>query len=124
MRKPAAILLLLAVLAQPSTARSQPASTPPMGWNSYNCFGSAVHQDQVRANTDSLAQPLKSFGWQYIVVDFLWSYDTPPGSLVGNPFQSRLPDGAYIPWLTMDQYGRLTPNTNKFPSAEKGQGFK
>ncbi len=109
----------LIVLAQPTAAQS-----PPMGWNSYNCFGSAVHEDEVRANTDYLAQHLKPFGWQYIVVDFLWSYDNPPGSLVGNPFQSRLPDGAYIPWLAMDQFGRLTPNTNKFPSAEKGKGFK
>lgn len=28
------------------------AATPPMGWNSYNCFGSAVHEDEVKANAD------------------------------------------------------------------------
>ena len=99
------------------------AATPPMGWNSYNCFGSAVHEDEVRANTDYMAQHLKSFGWRYIVVDFLWSYDNPPGSLIGNVSQARLADGAYIPWLAMDKWGRLTPNTNKFPSAFGGKGF-
>lgn len=26
-----------------SVSHSQVAQTPPMGWNSYNCFGSAVH---------------------------------------------------------------------------------
>jgi alpha-galactosidase len=101
-----------------------PAARPPMGWNSYNCFGSAVHEDEVRANADYMAQRLKPFGWQYIVVDFLWAYDNPPGSLIGNPYQQRLEDGAYIPWLAMDQWGRLTPDINKFPSAFCGKGFK
>ncbi len=100
------------------------ASTPLMGWNSYNCFGSAVHEDEVKANADFMAKNLKQFGWQYIVVDFLWAYDNPPGSTVGNPFQSRLPDGSYIPWLSMDEYGRLLPDANKFPSSFGGKGFK
>ena len=94
-----------------------------MGWNSYNCFGSAVHEDEVKANADYMAKNLKQVGWQYIVVDFLWSYDNPPGSNIGNPFQQRLPDGSYIPWLTMDKWGRLSPQPNKFPSAFGGKGF-
>lgn len=94
-----------------------------MGWNSYNCFGSAVHEDEVKANADYVAKNLKQVGWQYIVVDFLWSYDNPPGSNIGNPFQQRLPDGSYIPWLTMDKWGRLSPQPTKFPSAFGGKGF-
>jgi len=126
-------LLLLSVIcshslfaqeAEPLTAGSPPAATPPMGWNSYNCFGSAVHEEEVKANADYMALNLKRAGWQYIVVDFLWSYDNPPGSLIGNPFQSRLQDGSYIPWLAMDKWGRLTPHVNKFPSAFGGNGFK
>jgi alpha-galactosidase len=100
------------------------AQTPPMGWNSYNCYGSAVHEDEVRANADYMARNLRGSGWQYIVVDFLWAYDNPPGSLIGNPFQKRLQDGAYIPWLAMDAWGRLLPDANKFPSAFGGKGFK
>jgi alpha-galactosidase len=73
-----------------ASAQNKIAATPPMGWNSYNCFGSAVHEDEVKANTDYMAEKLKGLGWEYIVVDFLWSYDNPPGSNIGNPFQMRL----------------------------------
>jgi alpha-galactosidase len=106
-----------------SSSAQTVAQTPPMGWNSYNCFGSAVHEDEVKANADYMAKNLKQYGWQYIVVDFLWSYDNPPGSNIGNPFQSRLQDGSYIPWLTMDQWGRLSPQPTKFPSAFGRKGF-
>jgi alpha-galactosidase len=99
------------------------AERPPMGWNSYNCYGSAVHEDEVKANADYVAMHLRSCGWQYIVVDFLWAYDNPPGSLIGNPFQKTLADGSYIPWLAMDAWGRLLPQVNKFPSAFGGKGF-
>ena len=118
-----AVLLLsfFTLFAQQNTAV---APTPPMGWNSYNCFGSAVHEDEVKANADYMAKNLKQYGWQYIVVDFLWAYDNPPGSTIGNPFQKRLEDGSYIPWLQMDSFGRLLPNLNKFPSAVAGKGFQ
>lgn len=115
-------LSLLLLLCSGASAQTI-ALTPPMGWNSYNCFGSAVHEDEVKANADYMASYLKPYGWQYIVVDFLWSYDNPPGSHIGNPFQKRLDDGSYIPWLTMDQWGRLLPQPTKFPSAFGGKGF-
>jgi alpha-galactosidase len=105
-----------------STAQTV-ALSPPMGWNSYNCFGSAVHEDEVKANANYMAKNLKQFGWQYIVVDFLWSYDNPPGSKIGNPYQKNLQDGSFIPWLSMDKWGRLTPQPSKFPSAFGGKGF-
>ncbi|MFT3935077.1 MAG: glycoside hydrolase family 27 protein [Chitinophagaceae bacterium] len=117
-------LLLLAIICTCLQINAQVATTPPMGWNSYNCYGSAVHEDEVKANADYMAANLKQYGWQYIVVDFLWAYDNPPGSNIGNPFQLRLQDGAYVPWLSMDKWGRLLPQTNKFPSAFGGNGFK
>ncbi|HEV2483248.1 MAG TPA: glycoside hydrolase family 27 protein [Puia sp.] len=107
-----------------TVAHAQVAMTPPMGWNSYNCFGSAVHEDEVRANADYMAQHLARYGWQYIVVDFLWAYDNPPGSRIGNPYQLRLGDGSYVPWLAMDEWGRLQPHVDKFPSAFGDHGFK
>ncbi len=116
-------LLLVIVFFLSLHVNAQIAAAPPLGWNSYNCFGSAVHEDEVKANADYMAQNLKQFGWQYIVVDFLWAYDNPPGSKIGNPFQKRLDDGSYIPWLTMDKWGRLMPQPNKFPSAFNGKGF-
>ncbi len=116
------MVMVLAGHAQ--TGGDPVAATPPMGWNSYNCFGSAVHEDEVKANADYIATRLKQYGWQYVVVDFLWAYDNPPGSTIGNPFQDRMWDGSYIPWLSMDQWGRLLPHANKFPSAFGGKGFK
>jgi hypothetical protein len=71
-----------------------------------------------------MALHLKQYGWQYIVVDFLWSYDNPPGSKIGNPFQLPLQDGSLVPWLTMDEWGRLVPQEHKFPSGFGGKGFK
>ena len=116
-------LLLGVVILLSADAGAQVADKPPMGWNSYNCYGSAVHEDEVKANADYMAKHLR-YGWQYIVVDFLWSYDNPPGSVIGNPFQQRLQDGAYVPWLAMDAWGRLQPHVNKFPSAFGGKGFR
>lgn len=82
------ILILCCLFATgKNNAFAQVAQTPPMGWNSYNCFGSAVHEDEVKANADYVAKNLKQYGWQYVVVDFLWSYDNPVGSTIGNPFQ-------------------------------------
>ena len=125
MKKLNKILIILSIAFSGVKVSAQSTAVkPPMGWNSYNCYGSAVHEDEVKANTDYMAKYLKAYGWQYIVVDFLWSYDNPPGSNIGNPFQLRLPDGAYVPWLTMDKWGRLLPQPNKFPSAFGGKGFK
>lgn len=47
--------------------------TPPMGWNSWDCYGAAVNEETVRANAKFMAENLKQFGWQYIVVDIQWS---------------------------------------------------
>ncbi len=101
------------------------APTPPMGWNSYNCYGAAVTEKEVRANAKYMAEKLKHLGWEYIVVDYCWSYPHPPGSTQNNPPQFRLKkDNAPVPWLAMDEYGRLLPDPRKFPSSAGGKGFK
>jgi alpha-galactosidase len=101
------------------------AKTPPMGWNSYNSFGAAVTEKEIKENADYMAKKLKKYGWKYIVIDYCWSYPHPPGSIQNNPPQFRLKkDGAYVPWLAMDEYGRLLPDLRKFPSSYGNQGFK
>ena len=89
------------------------AQYPPMGWNSWDCFGAAVNEEQVRANAEYMAAHLKAYGWEYVVVDIEW-YQPTAGSHEYEPF-SR---------LTMDDYGRLIPAENRFPSAKGGRGFK
>lgn len=101
------------------------ALTPPMGWNSYNCFGAAVMEDEVKANADFMSKNLKKYGWQYIVIDYCWYYPHPPNSKQENPPQFRLPaDKALVPWMPMDEFGRLLPDPRKFPSSVDGQGMK
>ena len=96
-----------------------------MGWNSYNSFGAAVTESEVKANADYMAGKLKQYGWEYIVIDYCWSYPHPPGSIQNNPPQFRLEkDGAYVPWLAMDEFGRLFPDLRKFPSSYGNLGFK
>ena len=49
------------------------ALTPPMGWNSWNCFAGAVTQDKVQSAADAMvASGLANHGWAYINVDDCW----------------------------------------------------
>lgn len=89
------------------------APTPPMGWNSWDCFATTVTEAQTKEQADFMAAELKSHGWQYIVVDIQW-YE--PGAKSHDYRKDAV--------LTMDAYGRLQPATNRFPSAEGGNGFK
>jgi hypothetical protein len=84
-----------------------------MGWNSWDCFGAGVNEQQTRENIDYMAEKLKSHGWQYIVVDIQW-YEP----------QARTDRYRRNAELVMDENGRLMPAPNRFPSAEGGKGFK
>jgi hypothetical protein len=105
--------------AEPATepAAIQPfhawAPTPPMGWNSWDCFATTVTEAQTKEQTDFMAAKLAKYGWQYIVVDIQW-YE--PGA---KDFNYRK-DAKHV----MDGFGRLLPATNRFPSAANGTGFK
>ena len=89
------------------------APTPPMGWNSWDSYGPAVREDEVKANADAMAAKLAKFGWQYVVVDIEW-------------YQPKARSHGYIARgeVTMDQYGRFVPSPNRFPSAANDAGFK
>ncbi|MDQ0900981.1 glycoside hydrolase family 27 protein [Paenibacillus sp. V4I7] len=89
------------------------AVTPPMGWNSWDCYGAAVKEAEIRGNAEYMAEHLKSFGWEYIVVDIQW-YEPGAVSSLYRPF---------VP-LEMDEYSRLVPAVNRFPSAAGGMGFR
>ncbi|MCW3060880.1 MAG: Alpha-galactosidase, partial [Capsulimonas sp.] len=91
------------------------ALTPPMGWNSYDCFGQSVTEAEVLANADYLAKEMQPFGWEYVVVDYRWyEPDAAKQPLNGHEGES----------LDMDAFGRLIPNAARFPSASNGAGFK
>lgn len=49
------------------------ALTPPMGWNSWNCWGPNVNADKVlRAAKAMIASGLADHGWTYINIDDGW----------------------------------------------------
>ena len=89
-----------------------------MGWNSFDCYGSAVTEEEFRANVDVMAEVLKPSGWEYAVVDFCWSHPDP--GPCHNPHQVV----GFCPMLHCDENGRLVPAPNRFPSAANGAGFK
>jgi hypothetical protein len=116
---PAFLSLLLAasslVAAVPALAGDSRAwaQTPPMGWNSWDCFGTTVTEAQTKQQTDFMAEKLKAHGWQYIVVDIQWYQPTARGH--------NYEKGAK---LAMDAFSRLVPAPEKFPSATDGRGFR
>jgi len=51
----------------------QIALTPPMGWNSWNCFAGAVSEERVKSAADALVKSgLINHGWSYINIDDYW----------------------------------------------------
>ena len=89
------------------------APTPPMGWNSWDSYGTTVREEEVRRQADYMAAHLRQFGWQYIIVDIQW-------------YEPNAQAHGYRPnaHLIMDANGRTVPAPNRFPSAANGQGFK
>jgi alpha-galactosidase len=71
------------------------AKTPPMGWNSWDCYGPTVQEHEVKANADYMAKNLKEYGWEYVVVDIRW-------------FVENTKSGGYNqkdPRYVLDEYG-------------------
>jgi alpha-galactosidase len=89
------------------------ALTPPMGWNSYDAYGDSVIESEVLANALWLKEHLQPYGWDTVVVDFRW-YDR-----LADGLRNQNPEG-----VTIDEFGRCIPATNRFPSAMDGAGFK
>ncbi len=110
----ASLSLGACVAASPLKAQTaQLAPVPPMGWNSWDAYGTTIKENEVKANADAMASVLKKNGWQYIVVDIQW-------------YEPNAQAHGYRPnaQLAMDSYGRLIPAANRFPSSANGKGFK
>ncbi|TPG63653.1 NPCBM/NEW2 domain-containing protein [Hymenobacter nivis] len=104
----------LAQQAAPKADFHQWAPTPPMGWNSWDCYGPTVTEAETKANADYMAKNLKSSGWEYVVVDIRWYV----GNDTAHGYNEKDPA-----W-NIDAYGRFVPAPNRFPSAAGGKGFK
>ena len=97
------------------------AMTPPMGWNSWDCYYSSVTEQEVMQNAQYLVDnDLVRYGWKYVVIDIRWYCNHP--SLGGGNYNQR-GDQGYV----LDEYGRYLPSPTRFPSCMqdgKNIGFK
>ena len=68
---------------------------PPMGWNTWNTFGTDISDRLIRESADCFAQKgLRDAGYQYIVIDDGWSEsvrDRETDRIV--PERTKFPDG-------------------------------
>jgi hypothetical protein len=87
-------------------------ATPPMGWNSWDCYGTTVTEDEVLANAEFMGEHLLPHGWDTVVVDIAWS----DPSARAHGYNAEAP-------LAVDAYGRPQPAPNRFASAADGAGF-
>ena len=118
----AAFMLFGTAVAQEDVATFRTwAMTPPMGWNSWDCYYSSVTEKEVLQNAQYLVDnDLVKYGWEYVVIDIRWYCNHP--SLGGGNYNQR-GDQDYV----LDEYGRYLPSPTRFPSCMvdgQNEGFK
>lgn len=62
------------------------ALTPPMGWNSWNCWGLSVDDEKVRDAARMMNDKLHAHGWTYVNIDDGWEAKerTKQGEILSN----------------------------------------
>jgi len=66
------------------------ALTPPMGWNSWNCWGNTVSQERVLSSARALVEKgLADYGWSYVNIDDGWQ------GVRGGKFNGIQPNGKF-----------------------------
>jgi hypothetical protein len=106
------LVALVACMAGIDEARPAAiATTPPMGWNSWDAYGFTIDEAGFKANATVLAT-FASLGWQYAIIDEGWYMKDPFGKdLQGRDYQ-------------LDAHGRLVPAVERFPSARAAGGLR
>jgi alpha-galactosidase len=92
------------------------ALTPPMGWNSWNCFGCDVTEANVRSAADAMvASGLIDHGWTYINIDDCWEAGRDAdGKILANekfPDMKHLTDYVHSKGLKIGLYSSPGPKT-------------
>ena len=106
------------------------ALTPPLGWNSWNCWGPSVTQEKVlRSARAMVSKGLSQHGWTYVNIDDSWQ-GTRGGALNALQPNEKFPDMAELcselhgmglkagiystPWIT--SYARYCGGSSDSPS--------
>ncbi|MBL7106179.1 MAG: NPCBM/NEW2 domain-containing protein [Phycisphaerae bacterium] len=86
------------------------ALTPPMGWNSWNCWGCAVDDEKVRATAKAIVDSgLINHGWSYVNIDDCWMVKLNS-------------DDPIVGGKTRDENGMILTN-EKFPDMQALTGY-
>jgi alpha-galactosidase len=70
----------------PRVGAGRLAQTPPMGWNSWNCWAGSVDDKKVRAAAAAMVTSgLAAHGWTYINIDDAWQGERKPPDFALQP---------------------------------------
>ncbi len=94
------------------------AGRPPRGWNSWNSYLQWVNETQLLAQADVMERSgMRELGWEYVISDGGWYYPSDKGKSITTE--------------VIDEYGRLIPTPDRYPSGWKAicdalhsKGFK
>jgi hypothetical protein len=75
-------------------------NAPPLGWNSYDCYGWEINDSVIRANMKVFSDKYVGSGYRYFVLDDGWQ--------IGRNLE-----------MTLDSFGRKLPDPIKFPDGLK-----
>ncbi|MDX1699195.1 MAG: glycoside hydrolase family 27 protein [Melioribacteraceae bacterium] len=108
----ALLILIMITSALYAQVRDQ-KDTPPLGWNSYDCYGTHINAEQTWNNLEAFIEKLKPHGYEYFVLDAGWYryYDYKPGE--------NWPTDGDKRHLIMDEFGRFLPAEFYFPNGLK-----
>ena len=106
-------LTAVVAFATVAAAAAHSATTPSRGWNSYDSYTWKVSEHAFLDNCAAMAAKLLPAGYDTCVVDYLLFQDLDHVSEhVGDP----------ITRLHIDDYGRLQPAPDRWPSAWSADG--
>lgn len=106
-------LFLIITIGNLGAQSSGKSSSPFLGWNSYNCYGTHINEKLTWENLEAFIQKLKPYGYEYFILDAGWyrHYELKPGEIWPTDGDKAI--------LSIDEFGRFVPSPVFFPN-----GFK
>ena len=75
------------------------ALTPPLGWNSWNCWGNSVSQELVESSAKAMVESgLADYGWSYINIDDGWQ------GVRGGEYKAIMPNSKFPDMKALGDY--------------------
>jgi len=109
MKKNIFLLATIFFLLSDSMHAQHLASTPPMGWNSFDSYGVYLYEEAAFANLQKLADEYREFGYEYFIIDNGWfgEYKLQPGT--------KFSVERHASDVNINDYGLLQPSHTYFP---------